>query len=500
MKNWARVIRWMAAVVLGFGVWALAESSTAPSAGATTAPGAESGTAGWDAGHRVARDIYLKARGSLVVVKFTWASELASREFTAAGAVVSDDGLVMFPITIVTPIAVPNDQMKNFKVILPRDDADDLELDATLQGRDERTSLAFVKVNEKREWSPIKFVDAGMEVGQPVYSVGILPKGAGYKAWVSEAMISAKLRGPVPQMLLTGDSAGAGSVVFNRDEQAIGYVHPRDFREAMLDDPRKPEDMSSVYSAPKLFVPAGDFLETVKNPPVAGQRVKLPWLGCILNGLEKQDADYFNLQNVPAVQVGDVLKDSPAEKAGLKTLDVIVKINGKALVRGDLPAELSSIITRQVQRMNVGDEVTLSVIRHRGEEPVDVKVTLSDGPKQYAEARRFYAKDLGFVVREILFQDTYNRKMNPNTGGVVVALMRPQAAAQAASLRIDEMITQMNGKPVTDLDQFKKDYLKFRKENPTQAVVLEAIQEDGKEETINIEPPQTGAVPGESGN
>jgi len=68
--------------------------------------------------------------------------------------------------------------------------------------------------------------------------------------------------------------------------------------------------------------------------------------------------------------------------------------------------------------------------------------------------------------------------------------LRPQAAAQAAKLARNDLITQMNGKPVTDLDQFKKDYLQFRKDRPRDPVVLEVSKQDGREETINIEPPQ----------
>ena len=47
--------------------------------------------------------------------------------------------------------------------------------------------------------------------------------------------------------------------------------------------------------------------------------------------------------------------------------------------------------------------------------------------------------------------------------------------------------------PVADLDQFKKDYLQFRKDHPRDPVVLEVSKQDGREETINIEPPQNDA-------
>jgi S1-C subfamily serine protease len=141
----------------------------------------------------------------------------------------------------------------------------------------------------------------------------------------------------------------------------------------------------------------------------------------------------------------------------------------------------------------VGDVVTFSIIHLRGDTPREVMLTLAARPPQVWSARRYYAKDLGFVVRDVVFMDTYRRKMSPTTAGVVVELLRPQAAAQAAKLGRNDLITQMNGKPVVDLDQFKKDYLQFRKDRPRDPVVLEVSKQDGREETINIEPPQNDA-------
>jgi serine protease Do len=207
----------------------------------------------------------------------------------------------------------------------------------------------------------------------------------------------------------------------------------------------------------------------------------------------------MGLQNVPAVQIGDVVVGSPAERAGLKTLDIILKMNGQPLERGDMPVELPYILSRKIQRMNVGQTVTFTVVHQKGDTPRDVTVTLEPRPKQVASARRFYAKDLGFVVREAVFSDTYRRKMNLSTGGVVIAMLRPQAAAQAAKLSVEDLVLQMNGKPLTDLDQFKKDYLQFRKDKPTDALVLVVSRVDGKEQTINIEPPQDAGAGGPGG-
>jgi S1-C subfamily serine protease len=442
------------------------------------------------------RAMYDLAKPSLVAVKYTWASELGSRELSAAGLIVSDDGLVIIPINIVTPLIVPDDQMQKFKIVVPSETGDETEIDATLQGRDERSNLAFLRANSPQKWKSIKFVDSVPKTGDSLYSVGILPKGAGYKALVTTALMSTRLRGPIPQMLVAGQLAGVGAVVLDANGQAIGYVHARGLAEALLDNPENPDDLPMVNNAPRLFIPAGDFLASIQNPPSPDKPIVIPWIGCEMKGLEKEDAEYFGLENVPAVQLGDVVPDSPAAKAGLSKLDVVTQIDGKPIERGDLPEELPEIVTRKIQRMNVGDKVTFSVIRAKGDAARQVVVTLEARPKQPHEAKRFYAKDMGFVAREVTFVDTYRRKISPSTGGVVVAMLRPQAAAAAATLGSGDLILQMNGKPVDNLEEFKKDYLEFRKDRPGDPVVLEVTQVDGKQRTINIEPPQTNVQPG----
>jgi S1-C subfamily serine protease len=434
------------------------------------------------------RKIYDLVKPSLVAVKYTWANELGSQELTAAGVIVSDDGLVAFPIGIVTPAVIPSNQMQKFKIIVPSATSDETEIDATFQGRDERTSLAFVRPDSPQKWKSIKFVDIAPQTGDPLYSVGLLPKGAGYKAWVTTAMMSTRLRGPVPQLLVCGQLAGTGAIVLDSQARAIGMVHARSLGEALLDNPENPDDLPMVFNPPRLFIPAGDFLPGINSPPSPDKPIIIPWIGCEMKGLEKEDAEYFGLTDVPSVQVDDVIPDSPAAKAGMSKLDVITQIDGKPIERGDLP--------RKIQRMNVGDKVTFTMIRDKGDTPRQLVMTLEARPKEPQEAKRYYARDLGFVAREVTFVDTYRRHAAATTTGVVVALLRPQAAAQAARLEMSDLITQMNGKPVENLDEFKKDYQESRKERPNDPLVLEVTRLDGKEQTINIQPPQTDVQPG----
>lgn len=525
-------------------------------------------------GPAAAEKLYERVTPSLVAVKYTWESELGRRELVGAGIVVSEDGLIMTTIGTV-PTVLPDAQLKDFKILIPSQERDPEEIDATFEGRDERTNTAFLRVkpekgddekagkddksdkdekkdksdkdksdteksspdksdtdksdkdksekdksdqSEKREkseksqkaeksaksdkekpakhvWKPLKFEDVNVQVGEPVYSVGMLPEGAAYKSYLMESKVSVTLRGDIPQVLVQGGGlAGVGSPVFNAAGKAIGLVSIQQGQNIFLND--ESGALPAITNPPKFYVPARDFTLSLQDPPIAGKPVPLPWMGVPeMTGLNKDVAEVFDLTNKPAVQIGKVLPDTPAAAAGLKEGDIIVKLNGEPLERGDEASELPGILRRKLLRMKPGTQITLSVIRKRGKPPEDVKVTLGDQPKQQNLAKRFWAENLGFAVRDMVFIDRYARRLPADAPGVVVALIRPQGPAQSAGLQGNgissrsDVIQQLNGQPVKDVEDFEKLYKQARKEKPKEAVVL-VVRREGREDTVRIEPPQ----------
>lgn len=250
------------------------------------------------------------------------------------------------------------------------------------------------------------------------------------------------------------------------------------------------ESLNAIENPPKLFVPSKFFDFSMKDPPSVEKPIKLPWMGVPqLTGLTKDVADLFKLKDQPAIQVGEVIHETPAEQAGLKQGDIIVKVNGQPLERGDQPEELPQIFRRQLLRMKPGETVTFSVIRKRGEPLQEIKVTLGEQPERANTAKRYFADDLGFAVRDVVFMDTYARRLPADSKGVVVALIRPQSSSESGGLHLNDMIQRLNGDPVTTAQQFQQSYEQFRKDKPRESVVMVVLRE-GRQDTIRIEPPQ----------
>lgn len=94
-----------------------------------------------------------------------------------------------------------------------------------------------------------------------------------------------------------------------------------------------------------------------------------PSLGAIVGNVSTDYAKFIGLENNEGAYVSSVLKDSPAEKAGLKIGDVILEVNGKKIKS---PSELISF----VRMHNLNEELNLLVAR--GDKRFTLKVILSD--------------------------------------------------------------------------------------------------------------------------
>jgi S1-C subfamily serine protease len=174
----------------------------------------------------------------------------------------------------------------------------------------------------------------------------------------------------------------------------------------------------------------------------------------------------------------------------LKKQDIIVKVDGQPIQRGDQPDELPAILRQKLIQLKPGDVVTFSVISKKGEEPHDVKITLEPLPQRATTAKRYWDDAIGFGVRQMVMLDRYALKLKKSEkDGVLVTVLKEGGSAASAGLHPYDMITEVNGEPVTSLDTFKTAYENFRKDHDHQAIVL-VVHRGGGDETIRIEPPQ----------
>ncbi len=95
------------------------------------------------------------------------------------------------------------------------------------------------------------------------------------------------------------------------------------------------------------------------------------YIGVHLSELNKQLGEYFGVKKGRGVLISEVVEDSPAEKAGLKAGDVIIKANDEKVYDSQ---DLIEIISD----LDEGDKVNIKIIRDRKEKEFTIEVADSD--------------------------------------------------------------------------------------------------------------------------
>ena len=96
-----------------------------------------------------------------------------------------------------------------------------------------------------------------------------------------------------------------------------------------------------------------------------------PYLGVHIHDLDKDLAEYFHVEEHKGVAITKVVENSPAEKAGLKSGDVIVKI-------GDEPIHYTEDIQYSLKNYDDGDKVPIEIIRKAKSQTVGVTLESKD--------------------------------------------------------------------------------------------------------------------------
>src|SRR5689334_9599369 len=233
---------------------------------------------------------------------------------------------------------------------------DNEELKATIVGRDEKTDLALLKVDAKHPLPAVKWGDSeAMRIGDWVMAIGN-PFGLGGS--VTAGIVSARQRdinsGPYDDYIQTDASinrGNSGGPMFNMDGEVVGIN-------------------TAIYSPSGGSVGIGFAIPSNLAKPIIGQikefgKPKRGWLGVRIQTVSPELAEGLRLPQPKGALVASVTKDGPADKAGIKQGDVVLKFDGKEItqMRG-LPrivAETETGKTADVVIWRKGAEMSLKV-------------------------------------------------------------------------------------------------------------------------------------------
>ncbi len=429
-------------------------------------------------------DMVTKASGSLAVVKYTVEMETGNR--TGAGQAVCISQAGVFVTTSLDP-RMRVEELKDFQLVLPGNEGKTLK--AKLLGIDPWTGLGFVQCLEKHVWQVVQFSpSSGVKLGDQVASIGLMMSDPSWPVYVGTAYVSSKLRVPNDLVLVTGGRlTGSCSPVFNADGQAIGIIGrqlPLSF-EAPTEKGMAPLQLVDQQQA-AFFTPIEEFVDVLKNIPSDGKVARLPWLG--INKFEAINDDLVLILKLdkPGVKIDEVIPKQPAAKAGLADRDIIVEMDGQPLEKLATPDLTVKNFVRQLMRMRVGTVVKLKILS--GTASKEVSVTLEEMPIRPNEAKQYFNKAIGLLIREKVPLDEFLDKTPSSTvPGLIVVGMVKDSPVALAGLQGGDVITNVNNQPVTKVDSFKEIVEKSLAAGATTPIQL-LVRRGEKAEVITVRP------------
>ena len=243
-------------------------------------------------------------------------------------------------------------------------------VNAKVVGKDSTTDLAVLSIDAKYVTQTVQFGDSKhLEAGQTVIAVGS-PLGSEYASTVTQGIISAPARtistsSGNQQTVIQTDAAinpgNSGGALVNSAGQVIGI---NSMKLAQSSDGTSVEGMG-------FAIPSNEVV-TIVNELVKKGKITRPQLGVRVIALQGIPEGYrsrlkINSTLKSGIYIASVNKNSSAANAGMKSGDVITKVDGKKI---DDVASLHSILYSH----KVGDTVNVTV--NRNGKDVNLKVKL----------------------------------------------------------------------------------------------------------------------------
>jgi serine protease Do len=320
--------------------------------------------------------------------------------------------------------------------------ADGREFDAERIGADSKTEVALIKIDTDEELPYLKPGNVEkLDIGQWVIAIG---NPFGLSQTLTVGVVSAKGRSNIGitdyEDFIQTDAAinpgNSGGPLLNIDGEAVGIN-------------------TAIYSQSGGYMGIGfavpiEMALNIKNQLVANGYVKRGYIGVYLNPgvVTKEMAKQFGYDQEGGVLIADVLDDGPADKAGIKSGDIIIEMDGKKVVN-------NSTFRNNVARVMPDTVTWLTVVRNGKRKQIKVKVGLMPDEERTAEVSEDVLSSLGFQV-QVLTEDIADQLGYEDEKGMVITAVEPGSEAQEKGLKQGMLVLEVNRRTVEKLDDFEK--------------------------------------------
>ncbi|MFO7891988.1 MAG: Do family serine endopeptidase [bacterium] len=180
-----------------------------------------------------------------------------------------------------------------------------------------------------------------------------------------------------------------------------------------------------------------------------------PYVGISMRPVNEAVAQRYNLNRISGVYIEQVLDDTPAEKGGLKELDLILKLDDKEIDQGN---QVQNYIAMQ----KPGDVVTFTILRESSAgklKKIGIEVTLGtkDLEKSHSEnENQDTITDLGLEVHNLTDEIRNRIDEYKYEEGVIVMNVTPSSPADKANIQRLSLINRIEDIEITSVSDFRK--------------------------------------------
>jgi len=325
--------------------------------------------------------------------------------------------------------------------------ADKREFEAEIVLKDSRTDLAVLRVKDGREQFPA--IEIGnsdeLQVGDVVLAIGN-PFGVGQT--VTHGIVSALARTQV------------GITDYQFFIQTDAAINPGNSGGALVDLSGRLVGLNTAIFSRSggsqgigFAIPANMVRVVIASAKGGGTTVKRPWLGAKLQNVTPDIAEGLGLKRPAGALVATVSEKSPAARAGLKTGDLIVAIDGQTV---DDP----NAFDYRFATKPLGGSAQIGVVR-AGKE-LTLKIALETAPETPRDEIVIQSRSpfMGLKVANISPALADELRISESLEGVAVIEVADGSLAQNLGFQKGDVIAAVNNEKVVrtrDLDRIAKD-------------------------------------------
>ncbi len=342
--------------------------------------------------------------------------------------------------------------------------ADQRQFKAKVIGRDKASDLALLRI-EADDLPVLRFGDSDrLRVGEWVLAIG---SPFGFEQTVTAGIVSGKRRAlgseqyvPFLQTDVAINPGNSGGPLFNLKGEVVG-INSQIFSQ------------TGGYMGLSFAIPSVTAANVIRQLREHG-RVRRGWLGVVIQQVDGALAESFGLEHATGALVSHVESGGPADKAGLRSGDVILEVDGETV-----PG--SAALPPMVGQRAPGETVRLSIMRDG--KRTQLRVNLGEVPgEELASADEDWT---GLSTQPL--SERLKRQLNLEEG-LLVRGVQPGSAAARAGLRQGDLILSWAGDALAEPADLERRAARL---NPGQSAALLVLRNE-RTLFIALQRPATG--------